>query len=68
MPKVVNALNSLLFPNAADHLLLRSARANAHHMTGFGLLDFGISQARRGWLEAADVLNTPPLAGAGVLR
>jgi DNA polymerase (family 10) len=35
--------------------------SDAHSTRGFGLLRYGISQARRGWLEAADVLNTRPL-------
>jgi DNA polymerase (family X) len=36
--------------------------SDSHHLSGFGLLDFGVSQARRGWVEAGDVLNTRPLA------
>jgi DNA polymerase (family 10) len=35
--------------------------SDAHSTRGFGLLRYGISQARRGWLEAGDVLNTRPL-------
>jgi DNA polymerase (family 10) len=33
----------------------------AHDAAGFGNLDFGLGQARRGWLTAADVLNTRPI-------
>jgi DNA polymerase (family 10) len=29
--------------------------------TELGLMRFGVDQARRGWLESADVLNTRPL-------
>lgn len=36
--------------------------SDAHSANGFDLLRFGIGQARRGWLEAKDVLNTRPLA------
>lgn len=35
---------------------------DAHSVNGFGCMRFGIDQARRGWLTAADVLNTRPLA------
>jgi len=34
---------------------------DAHSVNGFGSMRFGIDQARRGWLTAADVLNTRPL-------
>ncbi|MGI9384071.1 MAG: hypothetical protein ACR2PO_13030 [Methyloligellaceae bacterium] len=30
---------------------------DAHSVTGLGMMSFGIGQARRGWLEAGDVLN-----------
>lgn len=36
---------------------------DAHRVTGFDLMRHGIDQARRGWLEAGDVLNTRSLAG-----
>lgn len=35
--------------------------SDAHSRYDFSLLDYGIGQARRGWLEAADVLNTRAL-------
>jgi DNA polymerase (family 10) len=35
--------------------------SDAHSTRGFSSLRYGIGQARRGWLEAADVLNTRPL-------
>ncbi len=34
---------------------------DAHHPRDFAAIEFGVSQARRGWIEAADVLNTRPL-------
>jgi DNA polymerase (family 10) len=36
--------------------------SDAHSPRGFALTEYGINQARRGWLEAGDVLNTRPLA------
>ncbi len=35
---------------------------DAHSTTGFANIRFGIDQARRGWLEADDVINTLPLS------
>jgi len=35
---------------------------DAHSTAGFANMRFGIDQARRGWLEPADVINTLPLA------
>jgi DNA polymerase (family 10) len=34
---------------------------DAHSPSQFGYMRFGIDQARRGWLEAKDVVNTHPL-------
>ena len=34
--------------------------ADAHWESGLDVLQYGIDQARRGWLEANDVLNTKP--------
>ena len=36
--------------------------SDAHYLHEFDNLDWGISQARRAWLEPRDVLNTLPLA------
>jgi DNA polymerase (family 10) len=35
--------------------------SDAHYLSEFGNLDWGIAQARRAWLEAGDVLNTMEL-------
>ncbi|HET9041864.1 MAG TPA: DNA polymerase/3'-5' exonuclease PolX, partial [Burkholderiales bacterium] len=35
--------------------------SDAHSVHDFENLAFGVGQARRGWLEARDVLNTRPL-------
>jgi DNA polymerase (family X) len=32
--------------------------SDAHHPRDFAMLEFGVNQARRGWIEPADVLNT----------
>jgi DNA polymerase (family X) len=35
--------------------------SDAHSPRDFELLEFGVNQARRGWIEQGDVLNTRPL-------
>ena len=35
--------------------------SDAHHPRDFAMLEYGVNQARRGWIEPADVLNTRPL-------
>jgi len=35
--------------------------SDAHSTRDFALLDYGVNQARRGWIEKDDVLNTRPL-------
>ncbi len=46
---------------ARDQGVLVSIASDAHRPEDFGLLEFGVTQARRGWLEAANVLNSLPL-------
>ena len=46
---------------ARDEGVLIAVDSDAHSRYDFSYLDYGIGQARRGWLEAADVLNTRPL-------
>jgi len=46
---------------AKDAGVLVSINSDAHRATEFANLRFGILQARRGWLEKVDVLNTRPL-------
>ncbi|HTU53117.1 MAG TPA: DNA polymerase/3'-5' exonuclease PolX [Acetobacteraceae bacterium] len=36
---------------------------DAHDQAHFALMRYGVDQARRGWIEAEDVINTRPLAG-----
>ena len=41
---------------------------DAHRIGGFEVARYGIATARRGWLTAADVLNTRPWAGVAAVR
>lgn len=41
--------------------VLISINSDAHSVYDFANLRFGVGQARRGWLEKSDVLNTRPL-------
>ncbi len=67
--KVAMELNA--YPDRLDlndvHLRMARERGvkivintDAHHTSHFEKIKYGILQARRGWLTAADVLNTLP--------
>jgi DNA polymerase (family 10) len=47
---------------AREEGVLVSIDSDAHGGLDFANLGYGVGQARRGWLEAKDVLNTRPLA------
>ena len=47
---------------ARDEGVLVAINSDAHSENDFDNLGYGIGQARRGWLEKKDVLNTRPLA------
>ena len=47
--------------------VLVAVDSDAHSALDFGNLRFGVGQARRGWLEKGDVLNTRPLAALRAL-
>lgn len=47
---------------AKDEGVLVAINSDAHSVLDFDNLAFGIGQARRGWLEARDVVNTRELA------
>jgi len=47
---------------AKDEGVLVAINSDAHSRADFANLRFGVGQARRGWLEAQDVLNTRSLA------
>ncbi|HUO05124.1 MAG TPA: DNA polymerase/3'-5' exonuclease PolX [Candidatus Binataceae bacterium] len=36
--------------------------SDAHHPNQFAGLEYGVNQARRGWIESSDVLNSRPLS------
>jgi len=46
---------------AKDEGVLIAISSDAHRIQDFDNLIYGVGQARRGWLEAKDVLNTRPL-------
>jgi len=50
---------------AAEHGVLVSVASDAHRPEDFANLELGVTQARRGWLGAVQVLNTMP---AGKLK
>jgi DNA polymerase (family 10) len=47
---------------AKDEGVLVAISSDAHGVDGLDVLRYGVGQARRGWLEKKDVLNTRPLA------
>lgn len=47
---------------AHEEGVLVAVNSDGHSRYDFSHLDYGIGQARRGWLEAADILNTRPLS------
>jgi len=47
---------------ARERGVLLSINSDSHGPDGFGNLVYGINQARRGWLEKDDALNTLPLS------
>jgi DNA polymerase (family 10) len=47
---------------AKDEGVLVAISSDAHSVDGLDVLRYGVGQARRGWLEKADVLNARPLS------
>lgn len=47
---------------AKDMGILVAINSDAHSVHSFKNLDYGVGQARRGWLEKDDVLNSRPLS------
>jgi DNA polymerase (family 10) len=52
---------------AKEEGVLVSINSDAHSRFDFSNLKYGVGQARRGWLEKDDVLNTHPLAALRLL-
>ena len=53
-------LDDIHCKQAKDIALKVAISTDAHSTAGLNAMRFGIGQARRGWLEAKDVLNTRP--------
>ncbi len=53
-------LNDVHLRMARDHGVKIVINTDAHHVSHFEKIKYGILQARRAWLTAADVLNTVP--------
>jgi DNA polymerase (family 10) len=50
-----------LLRQAHDRGVAISIGADAHSIAGLGYVEFGIGMARKGWLEAGDILNARPV-------
>jgi DNA polymerase (family X) len=57
-------LNDLHLRHAKQHGCKIVVNTDAHSTSEFDLMRFGITQLRRAWLTAADLLNTQPTAEA----
>jgi DNA polymerase (family 10) len=53
-------LNDVFCKRAKELGLKVAIGADAHSQGGLDVLRYGVDQARRGWLEPDDVLNTKP--------
>ncbi len=56
----LNDVHARLARNRGVKLVINT---DSHSSRGFGMLRWGVTVARRGWLEPADVANTRPLEG-----
>lgn len=56
-------LNALHCKMAKAERVLVSINSDAHKITDFNNLQYGVEQARRGWLEKDDILNSLSLSG-----
>jgi DNA polymerase (family 10) len=55
-------LDDLQAKRAKEMGLKLAINTDAHSIAELDVMRFGLGQARRGWLEAGDVLNTRPWA------
>ena len=55
-------LNDVHAKMAKDMGLKLAISTDAHRVDELNYMRYGVGQARRGWLEARDVLNTQPLS------
>ena len=54
-------LNDEYIRMAIDEGVKMVIDSDAHHPLHFAFLKFGIAQARRGWADKNDILNTSPV-------
>jgi len=54
-------LNDINIKKAKEMGILMVINTDAHHKDSLEMMEFGIYQARRGWAEKKDILNTLPL-------
>jgi len=54
-------LKDLYIRRAKDYGIKFCINTDAHIIDNLSFAEFGIAQARRGWAEASDVINTYPL-------
>ena len=50
-----------LLRQARDRGVAISIGADAHSIAGLGYVEYGVGMARKGWLEAGDILNARPV-------
>lgn len=56
-------LNDVHARRAVELGVKLAINSDSHDVRGFDLLRFGVATARRGWVTAADVVNTRPVEG-----
>lgn len=61
-PNRLDLSDELVKKAKEEYGILFTINTDAHSVNGFDLVDYGIATARRGWLEAKDVINTYSLA------
>jgi len=61
LANAVNDLNGDWARRALQAGARFTVSSDAHSVKNFDFMQFGVGSARRGWLTAADVLNTRPL-------
>jgi len=51
-------INEAIAKRAKDYGIKIAINSDAHHKEDLGLVKYGVITARRGWLEAEDIINT----------
>ena len=55
-------MTTLLASMGDDYLVLPEFTVDAHHVSGYDDIRYGIGVARKAWLTKKDVVNTLPVA------